>query len=60
MCQNTNNKNDICNCMCHQEGVVMMHIMACCNVCPHCKQNIKTQRTGTHEESCNSKDSKTN
>lgn len=32
-----------CDCPCHKPGSQIMHFMACCFVCPHCKKRISYQ-----------------
>ncbi len=47
------NSFDICRCPCHGErfGGTVKHLVACCAICPHCGQRIKSG-AALHEEAC--------
>ena len=43
-----------CHCSCHS-NLRTVHIMACCNTCPHCRKRIQLGRYQEHEKECGSK-----
>jgi hypothetical protein len=42
----------ICDCICHNPGVVILHCVACCYQCPKCKRNVKDSRQEKHDKHC--------
>lgn len=30
-----------CDCPCHEPGMVIMHFVPCCALCPNCNKNIR-------------------
>jgi len=45
-----------CMCPCHEEGVLMMHIMACCEgKCEICGKHIKRGQMEEHLQTCHKK-----
>lgn len=52
MCKQNQTSPDACTCICHEPGVRMMHIMACCHTCEGCGENIATRKMANHEQSC--------
>lgn len=48
----TNTSKEICNCDCHRSSSNMKHVVACCQQCPKCHQNIVPIYFDAHVESC--------
>lgn len=46
-----------CYCPCHKSGVRVSHLMACCEQCPVCKQNIAFGQLKEHRKVCHKKGS---
>lgn len=42
----------LCTCPCHNGGMVMLHIVACCKKCTGCGKNILFEKTEEHESKC--------
>ena len=51
---NSGPDSDVCNCDCHRHTgeTQTMHRMACCNICPHCEQNIAIHAYKRHVSRC--------
>ncbi len=43
---------EICTCSCHDDGMEVYHVMACCYQCPHCGLNINRGYVEEHEKRC--------
>lgn len=44
-----------CHCICHQPGVKVRHIRACCTQCPRCKRHILEYLLTQHLAECHTK-----
>lgn len=43
---------EVCNCDCHK-GIPMNHFVSCCEICPSCGRNIKSECYQAHLARCN-------
>jgi hypothetical protein len=44
-----------CSCSCHEPGMVMAHMVACCESCPYCYGNIVIGAMERHKQKCHLK-----
>lgn len=51
---NGNGCTEICSCPCHQNPFIM-HVLACCQKCENCGQNINYQAYKAHKKACQAK-----
>jgi hypothetical protein len=43
---------DVCACICHDTDRPVMHFFPCCDRCPTCKRQIRSDRYLSHRERC--------
>lgn len=43
---------DECNCGCHDPNRGMVHVVACCSICPLCSKRIKNMDYQSHKDKC--------
>lgn len=44
--------HDKCDCSCHENGLENLHLVNCCEKCPHCGKRIQREHVDQHIAKC--------